>query len=580
MLQQIRITGLGVIDDAVLDLSPGLNVITGETGAGKTMVLTGLGLLLGERADAARVRSGARRTLVEGVALLPLGHPVLERADEAGAETEDGELIVARSVSAEGRSRAHLGGRTVPIGVLAEVGQELVAVHGQADQLRLRSPEQHRALLDSSDAAVLAALAAYEPCYERVRSLVAERDRLQAEATERARELELLSAGLTDIEAVDPHPGEDDELKAEDARLSHADALRDSAARAHALLVGGDSDWDAGESAWASVTAGLASAGDALREGADLDPEMETLAKRASELGYLATDLGADVASYLAGVEVDPARLEQVQLRRAELGRLSRRYADGGSVADVIAWSREAAATVSTLRDADERLPALDAEVEQARADLEAAGERLHTARVSAAQRLGRRATAEVRRLAMPKATISARITPTGQLARHGGDEVAIELAANPGAPARSVVKAASGGELSRVMLALEVATRMDADGVTAVPTFVFDEVDAGVGGKAATEVGRRLAELARTAQVVVVTHLAQVAAFADRHLVVEKSDDGTIAASGVHVVEGDQRLHELARLMAGDTSATAVEHARELLGSSRPLPEHASGPA
>ncbi|SES40946.1 DNA replication and repair protein RecN [Pedococcus cremeus] len=574
MLQEIRIQNLGVIDDAVLELHPGLNVVSGETGAGKTMVVSGLGLLLGARADAGLVRAGARSAAVEGLVDLPADHPAAVRAAEAGADTDDG-LVLLRTLSAEGRSRAHVGGRTAPVGVLAEIGEHLVAVHGQADQWRLRQSDQHRALLDQyAGEPVAAALSRYQELFDehdRVRRELAE---LTEAARDRAREVEILQVGLEQIEALDPQPGEDGELRVEDERLSHAEGLRTGAETARALLAGAEEEYAAEPAP--SVIGAIADARSAVSGLLEHDPALRELDRRLAELGYLAADLGADLSSYVTDIELDPARLAWVQQRRADLSGLMRKYGD--SVDEVLEWGRSAAARLDVLLNAEDSLAELGARLQTVRAELGEAAAALTLARREAATGLATAVTGELAHLAMGKAVVEVAVTDRAaeeglvvpgrkepvRFGRHGVDDVEIMLAANPGAPARSVAKAASGGELSRVMLALEVVT--GARGSGEVPTFVFDEVDAGVGGRAALDIGARLAALAQHAQVIVVTHLAQVAAFADRHLVVTKSSDGHVTSSGVVRVDDDERLRELARMMAGVDSDSALEHARELL--------------
>ncbi len=562
MLQELRIQRLGVIDDAVLDLHPGLNVLTGETGAGKTMVVTGLGLLLGARADAGLVRAGAASAVVEGLVEVPATHPAALRAAEAGAEVGDG-LVLVRSVSAEGRSRAHVGGRTAPVGVLAEVGEHLVAVHGQADQWRLRHGEQHRAMLDQFGGPPVAkALQRYSALHDEYEATRAELALLREQARDRAREVEVLQHGLEQLEQLDPRPGEDAELRVEDERLGHAEGLRIAAALAHDHL-GGAQEYAADPSPSAVET--IAAARQALAAEVQHDPALRELDRRLADVGYLVADLAADLSSYLTDVDVDPARMAWVQQRRADLTTLTRKY--GETVEDALEWGRTAAQRLDQLLGSDTRIEELEprvAELELARATAATA---LTTARTTAARRLARAVTTELSHLAMGQATVEVAVTPrsTG-FGRWGADEVEILLAANPGSPARTVAKAASGGELSRVMLALEVVT--GAAGAADVPTFVFDEVDAGVGGAAALDVGARLAALAEHAQVVVVTHLPQVAAYADRHLVVRKSSDGHVTSSGIHALEGEDRLRELARMMSGGESEAALDHARELVAS------------
>jgi DNA repair protein RecN (Recombination protein N) len=571
MIREIRIQNLGIIDDAVLELSAGLNVVTGETGAGKTMVVSGLGLLLGARADAGLVRTGASVAVVEGVVEVGPEHPASLRVVEAGGDPADG-LILVRTVTAAGRSKAHVGGRMVPVSVLGELGELLVAVHGQSDQWRLRQPEQQRVVLDRfAGESVSGPLGRYTALYDEFHQVGGELRHLRGLARERAREVDLLRTGLEEIEVIDPLPGEDGELRAEDERLGHCDGLRASAGQAHALLTGAQDGMYSG----GDVAGQLGTARAALAPMTGHDPALADLDRRLQELGYLAADLGTDLASYLSDVDVDPARLAWVQNRRADLARLQRKYGDTAD--DILMWAKESAARLAELEGADDRAEGLAVRLGQLRDELTSCAGELSTARQGAATDFGSRVTKELSHLAMGKAVVQVglgrRPDPEGlslgegveavRFGRHGVDDVEILLAATPGAPARSVARTASGGELSRVMLALEVVT-----GSGDVPTFVFDEVDAGVGGRAALDVGARLAALAASAQVIVVTHLAQVAAYADRHLVVRRTDDGHVTASGVVAVSGQERLRELARMMSGgEDSEVAIEHARELLG-------------
>lgn len=556
MLRELRIQGLGVIDDALLELSSGLNVVTGETGAGKTMVVQGLGLLFGGRSDSALVRSTADRAAVEGLLELPPEHPAMSRAVEAGADVDDGDLILARTVAGSGRSRAHVGGRSVPVGVLAELGEHLVAVHGQADQWRLQRPEQHRVMLDDfGGRPVATARTAYTAAYDAWTAARTELASLTDHARERAQRLEMLTAALETIERVDPQSGEDDDLAAEAQRLIHADGLREGAQVAHDAIVGNE---DLPDGAYVGEL--LARARHALSAVVEHDDALAAIDARLRELTILAADVGADLASYLADLDVDPGRLEQVQQRRAELTGLLRTY--GESIEDVLQWSRAAAAESAELAGSDDRIHLLTTQVGELDAAVATAAAALTKARTAAARKLEKAVTAELAHLAMGSASLKVQVaTDPERRTPNGVDEVEILLAANAGAPARTVAKAASGGELSRVMLALEVVSSSGG-----VPTFVFDEVDAGVGGAAALDIGARLRALAEHAQVIVVTHLAQVAAYADRHLVVHKSSDGHITASGISAVEDEARLSELARMLGGNDSATAREHARELL--------------
>ena len=573
MLEEMRIRGLGVIDDAVLEFSPGLTVVTGETGAGKTMVVTGLGLLFGGRADPGAVRSGAGTAVVEGRVSVDPVSAVARRAEDAGAAVEDGALLLARTVSAEGRSRAHVGGRTTPVAVLGDLGAELVAVHGQSDQQRLLQPARQRAALDRFAGSTLAVpLQDYTCTYARLREVERDLHEITERGRERAQEADLLRFGLAEVERVGPAPGEDGELSAEESRLSHADALRVAATAAHEALLG---DPDRGEGVDAAGLLGQARR--ALEPVRRHDEELHALADRLGEVSYLLNDVAADLASYAAAVDTDPGRLAAVQERRAALAGLTRKY--GGSADEVLAWAQRAAERLSRLEGDDERVAQLAGERTTLRGRLGELAATVSAARAAAAERFAAAVTEELISLAMPRARVAVAVRQTEDPAglpvgerclsygSSGVDEVELLLAPHPGAPQRPLGKGASGGELSRVMLAVEVVF----SGADPVPTLVFDEVDAGVGGQAAVEIGRRLARLARGAQVLVVTHLPQVAAYADRHLVVGKSGDGTVTRSSVRALDQDGRVRELARMLAGlEDSSSAREHARELLAGAR----------
>lgn len=558
MVEEVRIQGLGVIDEAVLELSPGFNVVTGETGAGKTMVVTSLGLMFGGRADPQRVRPGAERATVEGRIILDPAGKVRARVEEAGGQLDEETLIVTRSVSAEGRSRAHLGGRSVPVSFLINLADDLVAVHGQSDQQRLLQAGRQRAALDRyAGEALTKPLRAYTNAYQRHRQVTALLDELTTRARERAQEADMLRFGLEEIERADPKPGEDAELAAEEERLAHADALRGAATSAHEALLGDPSSVLDG----ADVTSLLGAARNALESVREHDPALAALADRLAEAGYLVSDVGTELAAYGESVEADPARLAAVQERQAVLTALTRKYGD--SIDDVLAWGERSAARLNELSGDDERIDELRGEHAELTGRLGELAAELTEVRARAAERFSTAVTEELTALAMPHARIVAAVTPSGEFGPQGVDEVELRLASHPGAPPLPLHKGASGGELSRVMLAIEVVFA----GADPVPTFVFDEVDAGVGGKAAVEIGRRLARLARNAQVIVVTHLPQVAAFADQHLLVEKSDDGSVTRSGVTALDREGRIRELSRMLAGlEDSELGRAHAEELL--------------
>jgi DNA repair protein RecN (Recombination protein N) len=577
VLLDMRLRGLGVIRDAVLEFGPGLTVLTGETGAGKTMVVTGLGLLLGGRADPGTVREGLASAVVEGrVAVTPEG-AVATRAAEAGAELDDGDvLILSRTVAAGGRGRAVVGGRSVPVGLLTELATELVAVHGQSDQLRLRSQARQREALDRfAGAAVARPLAGYRTTWQRLREVEALLDDITRRSRERAQEAELLRLGLAEIERVAPLPGEDGALRAESARLSHAEELQNAAETAHLALAGDPDGPDTGT----DVMTALAGARRALEQVRAHDARLEVLADRLAEVGYLVADIATEAASYAESVEADPLRLAAVEGRRAALGTLTRAY--GEDIDAVLAWAGTAAARLADLDDDDGCLAALGQERLELRDRLAAEGQALSAARSAAAATLAEAVTVELAQLAMPSAVLTVdvrqRLDPGGLAVDLGAgrvtvtagpegiDEVELLLSPHTGAPPRPLAKGASGGELSRVMLGLEVVL----GAADPVPTFVFDEVDAGVGGQAALGIGRRLARLARTSQVLVVTHLPQVAAYADRHLLVVKSSTGEVTESGIQRLDTPGRIRELARMLGGMAeSDSAQAHATELLAT------------
>ncbi|MCZ4497841.1 MAG: recN [Marmoricola sp.] len=567
MIEEIRIASLGVIDESVLELGPGLNVVTGETGAGKTMLVTALGLLLGARADAGAVRTGAKAARVEGiVAVTDLDGPIARLTDELGGVIEDGALVLARQLAAEGRSRAFLGGASVPVSALQGVADLLVAVHGQSDQHRLLQAEAQRAAVDGfAGAPLVTERSAYAETFAALKKVQAELAEVVGAARERAREADVLRLGLAEIEAVEPRSGEDVSLAQEESRLGFADTLRTAAELAREALSSDSEDADA-----LGAVAGARRALDSVRE---YDEEAGRLADRVAEVSYLLSDVAADVASYTSGLETDPARLSVVSERRAALTALTRKY--GETVDEVLAWSATSAQRLLLLDDSENRADELRAERTRLRAELATRAVALSATRQKAATQLSAAVSDELTALAMPHARVEIRVTRTedadgleidGARWRFGSagiDHVEILLAANTGAEPRPLNKGASGGELSRVMLAIEVVLA----GTSPVPTFVFDEVDAGVGGKAAVEIGRRLAALAGSAQVLVVTHLPQVAAFADRHIVVAKSSDGRVTTSGLTVLDDEGRVRELSRMLAGlEASETAMAHAQELL--------------
>ena len=578
MLTELRIESLGAISVATAEFDRGLTVLTGETGTGKTMVVTGLHLLGGARADATRVRSGADRAVVEGrFTTTDLDDATAARLDEvldsSGAERdEDGSVIALRSVSRDGPSRAYLGGRSVPAKSLSGFTAELLTLHGQNDQLRLMRPEEQRGALDR--------FAGAGPACERYRKLrdawlSARRDLIDRRnrARELAQEADRLKFALNEIDTVDPQPGEDDALVADILRLSELDTLREVAAGARAALSGEVDDVSGGG---AADSLGRARA---ALESSD-DATLRALAEQVGQALTVVVDAAGELGNFLDELPVDASALESKLARQAQLRTLTRKYA--ADIDGVLRWACESRARLAQLDVSEEGLAAVANRVDELARELSYAAVDLSKCRRKAAKRLAKEVTAELTGLAMADAEFTidvhtdvaerdepaALTLPSGELARAGGDgvdHIEFGFAAHRGMTVLPLAKSASGGELSRVMLALEVVLAGSASGTT----MVFDEVDAGVGGRAAVQIGRRLARLARTQQVIVVTHLPQVAAYADVHLAVHST--GGKGASGVRRLTGDDRVAELARMLAGlGESDSGRAHARELLDAAQ----------
>ena len=568
MIEEIRIRDLGVIGEAVLEPVPGFTAITGETGAGKTMLLSAVDLLLGGKADPALVRNGAERSQVEG-RFYDVGEVATQRALDAGADLEDGALILGRTIVSAGRSRAFLGGRSVPSSVLAEVGNHLVTVHGQADQARLRSAARQREVVDEfAGPAHAVVLAQLRQAHALVRKAEDALNASQANARTRRLEVLSLTTALEEIDAVEPQPGEDIALREEADRLDNTEALRSSAEQARANLTGS-------EGGMLGAVGLLEAASRELGKALEVDPSVSEVAAQLAEAALTVAALDSEVGRYLGSLEADPTRLDRVHARRAVLGTLARTYGvpwaertdldpPAGSVDAVITWAAAARARLDELTGPGQDTESLARHLAEVTRQRDALAAEVTRARTTAAEALAAAVTSELAGLAMASSVIHVELTPIPPTS-HGAEDVAILLTPHPGAPARPLGQGASGGELSRVMLALEVslaAARGDAAG----GTFIFDEVDAGIGGRTASQVGARLAALSRTAQVIVVTHLAQVAAYADRQIVVAKGMGDGLTLTQVRTVEDDEREQELARMLSGETSDTAIRHAADLL--------------
>ena len=568
MIDELRIRALGVIEDATIEFGPRLTVVTGETGAGKTMVLSGLGLVMGGRADAAMVRRDAERADVDGRWVLsgPRAESIAEAIDAVGGDVDaNGDpgddtrvVTLGRSVSASGRSRAFAGGRSVPASTLGELTESLVTVHGQSDQLSLKDARSQRDLLDRfAGAEVLRLRAEFEQELLGLRAAQRERADLLERRQEREREAALLRHGIAEIEAVAPESGEDAVLKEQSIVLANATDLLVEVDAAHAALGGDDRDQP-------SARALLREAHRHVERAGALDPRATELAGSLAQAIALLDGLIEEVGAYAGSLEADPQAQATVEERRHRINDLKRRY--GPELEDVLTWWKQAAETVASVDGTEERLAELEAQIRTGRSEVQQRAGLLSTLRREAAERFAASVTAELRELAMPDAQVVIDVVSTDDesaFTATGADQVAILLTPHAGSDPRPLGSGASGGELSRVMLAIEVVLA----GVDDTPTFVFDEVDAGIGGRVAVEVGRRLARLARSAQVIVVTHLPQVAAFADVHIVVTKDSSGQVTGSSVVEVTGEARVAELVRMLSGlEGSASGAEHASELL--------------
>ncbi|MFT6564325.1 MAG: DNA repair protein RecN (Recombination protein N) [Actinomycetes bacterium] len=573
MIEFLRIRHLGIIDEAQIELRAGLTVITGETGAGKTMVLSALSLLLGGKT--ASGLAAAKDTAVQGGWRIPPKSDVVREMTDSGVQVVDGELLVNRTMPLEGRSRCSINGTVVTASSMAEWAHDLVAVHGQAEQGMLRRPSRQRTVLDRFAAAELGAVKGQ---YEELFALVRDIDDEYAEATrnhaQQLTELTLLTEQLKLIEKTAPLAGEDTQLAESAARLGNMSELQTGAATALTSVSGDELRDGAGAD---GAVADLHRARQAIEAVADLDPGLAAIAAQLKEASVLLNEVGIDLSRYLADLDAQPGELERVQGRRAELATLTRQF--GHTIDEVLAWSQRSAARVLELTRASD-LTALGTRRAELRVELGVLAGLLSDARRKAATRFCGLVTTELQGLAMPHSELQIDIRHRGTHAPDDGlvvpgleapvafgasgiDEVEFMLKAHASADPAPVAHAASGGELSRIMLALEVVL---ADSASAL-TFIFDEVDAGVGGKAAVEIGRRLARLSRNAQILVVTHLPQVAAFADNHLVVSKQHDGHVTSAGVEDLDEELRVRELARMLAGqEESEHAAAHAHELL--------------
>ena len=546
MLDELHVSGLGVFEEASLEFAPGLNVLTGETGAGKTVLAHALGLVLGARGAADLVRPGRDGLSVEARFAVSRPPP-----PELSEWTEDGELVLERRVRADGRGTARAGGHLTQVSSLAGIGRSLVEIHGQRQTERLLETVAQTGFLDRyAGLAHLGTLAAYEEAYAR---LVAARSRLEAldrQERERERERDLLGYQIREIETAALKPGEAGELEAEEARLASAERILELAAAAGADL---SEEGTAADLLWRASAS--------LRSIAELDASAGPLAARAESLAAEADDLAGEVRAYHEATALDPARLEVVRERLQAIASLGRKYGEG--VDGILAYLSDATARLAAIEGAESERAALRDEVESTGREAGELAAAVTAARTKAAPKLAAALTDELRELGMNGASVGVDLVAGREPGPGGAESAAFRFSGGQGQAPRPLAKVASGGELSRTMLACR-SVLADLDDV---PTLVFDEVDAGVGGRAATAVARRLASLAEARQVVVVTHLAQIAAHADRHFVVTKQR----GKATVRALADEERPAELARMLSGEVTDLSLAHAQDLIDSGHP---------
>lgn len=556
MIDQLTIKNLGVIPQAELSFSPGFTALTGETGAGKTMVLSSIGLLLGKKTDSTLVRYGEKELAVEGIFVTDSSSQAAALLTEAGGLVEDGEIILARTVPARGRSRCHGGGRTIPSGVLSQIGRELVTIHGQAEQLRLRSGARQLALLDSFGGPAHQELVTeFRATYTSWRDLQTQLEDWENQRQAREIEVSRLKEGVELQEKLQPEPGEEDDLLRKIERLGNVEDLREAAQAAYNYL-GGDGSDSAGAASLVSAAI------QALEKGAQSDEELSELVRGLRDASSIILDISAEAGVYLSNLEADPALLDQAQSRLSQLRHAYRTWAK--DLDSWLTWADTARDRIIQLSGPQNQGRVLEEQLEKAASQLQTLGKKVSRARLALANTLKKEVAGELAALQMPDAGFDIELKSLAEPNSHGFDQVTFGLRAGVNAEIRPLGQGASGGELSRIMLALEVtlAAKSLAKGT---PTFIFDEVDAGIGGATALAVGERLARLAKHAQVIVVTHLPQVAAWADKQLVVSKNND----IAQVREVAGSKREREIARMLAGKAdSKSALDHARELINA------------
>jgi len=559
-LNEISISGIGVIEKSNLEFGPGLTVITGETGAGKTMVLTALNLVLGGKADSALVRHGQERAIANATFQIP--NEFASRFDEKGIISEDGELILTRTVTKDGKSKAVASGSAVSASALQEISEDLVMVHGQAASQTLTKSAKHLELLDLY---ANTNLEKFQSSFAETAELAKRIKAMKSAGRERERELEQLREFAAAYKKIKPQAGELQEVNDEISRLNSVEGLTSTAGQASGIIEDDES----------GVLTQLGSARKSLEKAVTLDPSLSDISDKLNEAFFEVQDIAANLASYLSDLAADPSRLEYLQNRKAELNSFIKRHSKSTSsdsnqaLHELIEQAANLDSQISDLEGGDDRIAELEKELKSLQVKCVAQASEISKGRSAAASKLSKAASEEIHALSMPNTNLVVEVksgTEFSELTANGFDEVNFFLQTHKDGPLVSIAKGASGGELSRVALAIEVVIAMNEE----IGTYIFDEVDAGVGGKAAIEVGRRLKELSKVAQVIVVTHLPQVAAWGDTHFVVSKDESGSVSLSQVRNVSSDERIEEIARMLAGhESSESARKHAEELIAES-----------
>lgn len=565
MLEELEIHSLGPITSAHIDVHPGMNAITGETGAGKSMLLNAVELISGAPAQASRVRPDADRAWVQAIFDVTGNNEVEEQAQSAGSDCVDNQLFINRTVPRTGRSRAVLNGHSAPRTVLSDISEQLVTIHGQSEQLKIASISKQRDFLDAY-AGNIEQREEYSQAFRAYTELKSKLERVHNEQTQSIARIDYLRESIARIEEVHPQVGEDEELKARRDAIEHSAEIIAAYGTALQALEGSGDD-ASGQSVLdliARATHALQSL-DHIDQAAELSERLENASDELQDIVFTLSRSDTE--------DLNPAELDAINERIHDIDELLKRW--GPDIAHVLEWKEKAQFELEDLDASPEKIAQLEEELKEAYTVSVKKAAVLTQTRTQAAEELSRTVTSELTSLAMEGSALQISVSARNDIDAYGADNIAFEFIPFPGSPALPVGKSASGGELSRLMLALELAAfekkhdARDSRAAGTVPTLIFDEIDAGVGGVAAAQLGQRLAVLAQGAQIIVVTHLPQVAAWADQQFVVEKEKTSDSASTTVTAVTGDERVREIARMLAGSQSNTSLEHAQELLEQS-----------